>query len=153
MKRRESLIICAGKNPTKKTVLQFKDPYCLPKKEIELKNWNIGGEKAKLGSWTEIERFGDFCGTLCYQTEFYIELKDENKLILDMGEVAEQAEVFLNGEYIGYKLWSPYLIDLTAHIKNGKNSLEIKVRNSLANKYGNVKLPSGLTDKVVLKAY
>ena len=70
-----------------------------------------------------------------------------------MGTVAEQAEVYLNGQYVGYKLWAPYVTDLTGFVKSGKNSLEIKVTNSLANKYGKVRLHSGLLDRVVLKVY
>lgn len=151
--RRESLIICAGKNPTQKTVLHFKEPFDAAKEEIELKNWYIDAEEAELGSWTENERLKDFCGTVCYQSEFDIDLKACNRLILDMGGVAEQAEVYLNGIYVGYKLWAPYVLDLTAYVKNGKNSLKIEVTNSLANKYSDVKLPSGLLDRVVLKVF
>ena len=151
--RRESLIICAGKNPTKKKILHFSERFGAPKSEMDLKKWYIDEEKSELGSWTETEKLKDFCGTLCYQTEFDIELKDGNKLILDMGKVAEQAEVYLNGEFVGYRLWSPYILDLTDYVKSGKNSLKIEVTNSLANRYGNVKLPSGLLDKVVLREY
>ena len=60
---------------------------------------------------------------------------------------------YLNNRYVGYKLWAPYVLDLTDHVKNGKNSLKIEVTNSLANKYGKDRLPSGLLDKVVLKIY
>ena len=151
--RRESLIICAGKNPSKKTVLRFADKFPAPKKEEELGNWYIDSEKVTLGSWTEDEKLKDFCGTVCYRSEFEADLKDVKKIILDMGTVAEQAEVYLNGNYAGYKLWAPYTADLTEYLKNGKNSLEIKVTNSLANKYGKEKVPSGLLDRVVLKIY
>ena len=149
LERRESLIICAGKNPAKKAVLHFKDSFYKPEREIELENWYIDGKKAELGSWTETEKLKDFCGTVCYQTEF--EIEGAKKLVLDMGKVAEQAEVYLNDEFVGYRLWKPYVLDLTDYVKNGKNTLKIEVTNSLANRYGNVKLPSGLLDRVLLK--
>ena len=151
--RRESLIICVGKNPSKKAVLHFRDSFSEPEREAELKNWYIDGEKTELGSWTENARLKDFCGTVCYQTEFDADLKDADRLILDMGNVAEQAEVYLNDVYVGYRLWAPYRLDITEYVKNGKNSLRIEVTNSLANRYGNVRLPSGLLDNVALKLY
>ena len=151
--RRESLIICAGKEPKRKTTIELKERYGAPVRETELENWYIGTEKIKPGSWTETDRFKDFCGTLRYETEFEIDLKDAKKIILDMGHVAEQAEVYLNGSYAGYKMWAPYEVDLTGFVRSGKNKLEIEVTNSLANKYGNVKLPSGLLGRSVLKIY
>ena len=151
--RRESLIICAGKNMSKKTTVCLKEETNAPKKEVELKNWYVNGKKVKLGSWTENETYKDFCGTLCYKTEFETDLKDVNKIVLDMGQVAEQAEVYLNGKYVGYKLWAPYNSDLTEYVRSGKNSLEIEVTNTLANKYSENRLPSGLLDRVVLKIY
>ena len=153
LERRKSLIICAGENPSKKAVLHLKEQFDTPKCEIELKNWYIASEKAELGSWTENDRLKDFCGTVCYETEFDIDLKGVNRLVLDMGTVAEQAEVYLNGKYVGYSLWAPYAMDLTDYVKNGKNGLKIEVTNSLENKYGKVRLPSGLIDRVMLKIY
>ncbi|MBR4720286.1 MAG: hypothetical protein IK057_00850 [Clostridia bacterium] len=151
LERRESLIICAGKNPSKKTVLHFADTNSVPQTEKELNNWYVGSDRIELGSWTERDGLSDFCGTLCYISEFDADKK--GRIVLDMGRVAEQAEVYLNDRYVGYKLWAPYTLDVTDYVKQGKNSLKIEVTNSLANKYGNVKLPSGLLDKVVLKTY
>ena len=151
--RRESLIICAGKEPKRKTVIELKERYAAPKRETELDDWYIGDEKIRPGSRTESEKWKDFCGTLRYETEFDIDLKDVKKIVLDMGAVAEQAEVYLNGSYAGYKMWAPYEVDLTGFVRSGKNKLEIEVTNSLANKYGNVKLPSGLLGRSVLKIY
>jgi len=153
LERRGSLIVCAGKDPSQEAVLHFEEPFGTPEREIELKDWQIGSEKAELGSWTGKERLKDFCGTLCYQSGFEIDLKDGERLILDMGEVAEQAEVYLNGGYAGYRLWSPYVLDLTDQVQNGKNNLRIEVTNSLANRYGRTKLPSGLLGRVVLKVF
>lgn len=151
--RRESLIICAGKSPSRRSVLHFTDRFGIPERETELIDWYIGTEKVKLGSWTENKRLRDFCGTVCYQTELDIDLNGVNKVVLDMGEVAEQAEVYLNDIYAGCRLWAPYAIDVTDYIRNGRNSLRIEVTNSLANKYGKERLPSGLLDRVVLKVF
>ena len=151
--RRESLIICAGKDPSRETVLHFTDRFGMPIREIEPDAWYNGSERISLGSWTENEELKDFYGTVSYRTEFEIDLKDVDKLILDMGPVAEQAEVYLNDEFVGYKLWAPYVMDVTSCVKQGKNDLKINVTNSLANKYTENRLPSGLLDRVVLKVY
>ncbi len=151
--RRESLIICAGKDPSRRAMLHFSDQFGAHKREIEPDLWYIGSERIKLGSWTENARLKDFCGTVSYTSEFEIDLYDADKLILDMGAVAEQAEVYLNGKFVGYKLWAPYVIDITNHVKPGKNRIKINVTNSLANKYSKERLPSGLLDRVVLKVF
>ena len=151
--RRESLIICAGKNPVKRTVLHFEDKLSTPKAETELKDWYINSQKTELGSWTENERFKDFCGTLSYQSDFDISLDGVDKIVLDMGSVAEQAEVYINGTYAGFSLWAPYQLDITDYVKDGKNSIKIEVTNSLANKYTSHRLPSGLLGTVTLKIY
>ncbi|MBR0366480.1 MAG: hypothetical protein IJH94_06750, partial [Clostridia bacterium] len=151
--RRESLIICAGKNPSQKAVIHFADRFGEPKTEVEPSVWYNGSETIKLGSWTENEKLKDFCGTVSYSSEFELDLDNANKIILDMGSVAEQAEVYLNDRFVGYRLWAPYVIDITGYVKQGKNSLKIDVTNSLANKYTKERLPSGLLDRVVIKAY
>ncbi|MBO4898384.1 MAG: hypothetical protein J5590_08825 [Clostridia bacterium] len=150
--RRESLIICAGENPSHKTVLNFTDETAA-KSEINLSDWYIDGRRVKPGSWTDDEELKDFCGTVCYETEFDLDLKDAKRIVLDMGKVAEQAEVYLNGVYAGYRLRAPYVLDLTYFAKGGKNSLKIEVTNSLANKYGKIKLPSGLLGDITIKLY
>ena len=43
------------------------------------------------------------------------------------------AEVEINGEILPPLLWAPFRAEITAHIKKGRNSLKIKVTNSLAN--------------------
>ena len=151
--RRMSLILCAGKHPSQKTVLHFTERYGAPKREIEPDYWHIGGKPVTLGSWTEDETLKDFYGTVSYETNFEIDLEDAKTILLDMGAVGEQAEVTVNGEYVGYRLWAPYVLDLTDFVQNGKNSLRIEVTNSLANKYSQERLPSGLLDRVTVKVY
>lgn len=151
--RRESLIICAGKSPSRKASLHFTEQYGAHRRELELKDWYIGSEKGELGSWTENEKLKDLCGTVSYKTDFETALKDVKKLVLDMGLVAEQAEIYINGRYAGYKLWAPYTADITNYVRDGKNSIEIKVTNSLANKYAKERLPSGLLSNVVIKIF
>jgi hypothetical protein len=51
---------------------------------------------------------------------------------LDLGSVRGIAEVWLNGQNVGTRLWSPYEFDLSGAIRVGDNTLEILVLNTLA---------------------
>lgn len=46
---------------------------------------------------------------------------------LDLGKVYFTAEVFVNGHVAGKRLFSPYMLDITAYLKQGGNSIEVRV--------------------------
>ncbi|MFC1736751.1 glycosylhydrolase-like jelly roll fold domain-containing protein [Candidatus Hydrogenedentota bacterium] len=61
-------------------------------------------------------------------------LDDENRLFLDLGEVAVIAEGKLNGKDLG-TLWKPPLkLDVTRHLKTGKNAPEVAATNLWVNR-------------------
>ncbi|MBL7877027.1 MAG: glycoside hydrolase [Cyclobacteriaceae bacterium] len=78
-----------------------------------------------------------FGGTVTYKKEFTLDkawFKPGNKFILDLGIVKDIAEISVNGKVIG-TLWKlPYQIDITSALKQGTNSLEIKVTNQWTNR-------------------
>ena len=51
----------------------------------------------------------------------------------DLGEVANIAELWLNGEKIDVKWAPPFVFDVSKAIKTGKNTLEVKVTNTWRN--------------------
>ena len=56
----------------------------------------------KLKSWSlQSEELQKFSGTASYKTSFEIAQNDDNNYLLDLGEVHESAEVWLNGEKLG----------------------------------------------------
>ncbi|HID06478.1 MAG TPA: hypothetical protein EYP10_04950, partial [Armatimonadetes bacterium] len=63
------------------------------------------------------------------------------RAILELGDVRCTAEVFVNGERVGIRAWSPYRFDITPFVHPGMNRITIKVANTLANHYS-VGLPS-----------
>lgn len=70
------------------------------------------------------------------------------RLMLDLGNVKDVAEVALNGKVLDTLWKAPYRIDVTEVIRSGVNSLEIKVTNQWTNRIsGDRNLP---TDKKVL---
>ena len=88
-----------------------------------------------LHSFTECEnpciRF--FSGTATYSNEFSID-KSFERAMLDLGEVHNIAEVIVNGKSVR-TLWKvPYEVDVTDYLKEGSNSLEIRVTNLWPNR-------------------
>lgn len=71
-----------------------------------------------------------FSGTLKYEIDF----KSEElgiKSIIDLGEVYEVAEIWLNDENIGVRICPPYKFDVTKYLRKGTNHLKVEVTNTL----------------------
>ena len=56
------------------------------------------------------------------------------KAVLDLGNVQNLAEVYVNGQFCGYAWKEPYRVDVTSALKEGDNSLEIRVANTWPNR-------------------
>jgi len=76
-----------------------------------------------------------FSGTATYTTTFDIKnINPQNQYILNLGDVDMAASVALNGEQIA-KLWAtPYRLDITGKIKEGKNTLVVEVTSTWYNR-------------------
>jgi len=104
-------------------------------------------ELAELRSWTELEPEGAraFAGTARYTTTLQVPsalLDGRHALRLDFGNVAEVAEVSVNGTSLGI-LWSPpYGADVTGLLRARANRLEVKVTNLWHNRIvGDLRFP------------
>ncbi|MFA6173775.1 MAG: glycosyl hydrolase [Kiritimatiellales bacterium] len=90
-----------------------------------------------LVSWTESADDGVkyFSGTAAYSKTFDFQISDPSaRIILDLGQVKNIAEVSLNGTNFG-TLWKPpFTVDVTAAVRAGTNQLEIKVTNLWPNR-------------------
>jgi len=105
----------------------------------------------RLGSWTEWEGMERFSGTVTYTRFFTADgTSPIRNARLDLGEVHELAEVWVNGQFAGVKMWKPYTFDIAAWLKQGDNEIRIRVTNSLANRYDGAGLPSGLIGPVTI---
>jgi hypothetical protein len=97
------------------------------KKEVELPN---------LLDWTALPGLKDFSGTGRYVLEFELPagIGDGNQIVfLDLGQVHEVAQVWVNGAEAG-KVWmQPYQVEVTGMLKPGRNTLEVSVANLLWN--------------------
>ena len=88
-------------------------------------------------SWSESPHPGIryYSGTAVYTTNFEMpSLTPDQVAILDLGEVADIARVFVNGDEVGV-LWSPpFRTDITSFLQEGSNSLKIHVANRWINR-------------------
>ena len=75
-----------------------------------------------------------YSGTAVYNHTFQFTGKTGSKTYLDLGNVANLAEVYLNGINCGTAWTFPYRVDLSKAIKSGENKLVIKVTNTWANR-------------------
>lgn len=101
----------------------------------------------KLISWTDHvdEGINYFSGTATYRNSFKISnttLENSNIINLDLGEVLDVAEVFVNGDSIGVLWTKPFRLNIHDYVKEGKNDIEIKITNMWINRLtGDIKLP------------
>ncbi len=69
------------------------------------------------------------CGTLRFSAE--VEAPACAGAVLDLGQVYETAQVFVNGQSAGCRICRPYRFDLTGLLKPGRNELSVEVTNTL----------------------
>lgn len=101
----------------------------------------------RLMSWTEHESDGlkYYSGPGFYLKTLNVPenwLDSGRRVYLDLGEVHEVAEVFVNDKSAGI-LWAPpFRAEITSLLKPGSNDIKIEVRNMWANRLcGDLKLP------------
>lgn len=101
----------------------------------------------QLRSWTESADPGVkyFSGTATYIRNLEIPadaIGDHVALELNLGQVKNNAQVFLNGRDLGVLWKPPFRIDITDAVRLGANTLEIKVTNLWVNRLiGDEQLP------------
>ena len=68
------------------------------------------------------EHFPEFSGQIRYRATFD---GISEYTVLDLGQVGEIAQAWLNGVYLGLRINAPYKFSMTSALKPGKNELEI----------------------------
>ncbi len=102
---------------------------------------------AQLTSWTEHSDAGVkyFSGTATYSQTFDVPadfLKPGHRFYLDLGKVANLAEVRLNGRDLGIIWKRPFVTEVTEALRVGTNTLEIQITNLWVNRLiGDEQLP------------
>lgn len=110
-------------------------------------NWRInfvqGGpelpttvQTTALGSWTKLpgEAVKNFSGTATYTITFPAPTGTATDWRLDLGEVAESAQVQLNGAALGTLIGPVYQLIIPASVLKATNTLVVTVANGMANR-------------------
>ncbi|AJR04502.1 hypothetical protein AW14_13410 [Siansivirga zeaxanthinifaciens CC-SAMT-1] len=101
-----------------------------------------------LTSWTTSsnDAIRYFSGTASYKKQFEVPskfFKSNICLQLDLGNVKEIAEVYLNGKNLGILWKAPFRINIDEAVVKGTNTLEVKITNLWPNRLiGDEQLPS-----------
>ena len=132
-------------------------------------------EMRRSGSWTEEQNVTQpdcskivpahpyYSGTGIYSQTFHLDkslFKENKKFVLELDQINDVVEVWLNEKRVGERGWYPFSFDITNILIEGENDLELRITNTPANgymlrpqqyrfgeKWGKV-LKSGLMDKV-----
>lgn len=84
------------------------------------------------GDWnTQMPELYYYEGTVWYRKKFDFKPKPNEKSYVYFGAVNYKAEVYLNGKKLGTHIggFTPFYFDITDKLKNGTNSLVVKVDN------------------------
>ncbi|NDW12249.1 DNA-binding protein [Bacteroides sp. 214] len=118
---------------------QTKSPVVLP---IKIGVWNVHFpaieqtfRKNELFDWSkeENEKVKYYSGTAIYRTTFKWKGKIKGRVYLSLGEIANIANVRVNGIDCGTVWTAPLEIEITHALKKGNNELHIEVENTWAN--------------------
>ncbi|MEJ2054585.1 MAG: hypothetical protein P8X42_11755, partial [Calditrichaceae bacterium] len=61
------------------------------------------------------------------------EYLEDQKLFLDLGSVLDWCSVSINDKLLGKKIFSPWIFDISAFMKEGENKVSIQVSNRISN--------------------
>lgn len=89
-----------------------------------------------------------FSGTAAYENTLNVPSINKNaRYWLDLGDVKNLAEVIVNGKNVGITWKKPFRIDVTEALKQGSNSIQVKVTNTWVNRLIGDAQP-GVTNKI-----
>jgi len=96
-----------------------------------------------------------FSGTTIYRNTFEINKQHRNcQLSIDLGEVGEMADVWINGIHVGFLWKKPYSITCNGLLRVGQNDIEVRVINLWTNRLiGDAKHPDNKTTYTVIPFY
>lgn len=89
-----------------------------------------------LGSWTELpgEELQKFSGTARYSIQFAMPAEKSSAYMLDLGDVQETAEVWLNGKKLQTLIGPAFRLTFNANLLKHVNKLQVVVTNGMPNR-------------------
>jgi hypothetical protein len=93
-----------------------------------------GATPFHLLSWSDTG-LENFSGDAVYETNFSLPPEFlKHNVQLDLGNVGVAAEVWVNGQRAGLRVWEPFTFDITKLARAGENRLRVVITNSEGNK-------------------
>jgi hypothetical protein len=119
---------------SEKQILQIETPWLVSFQEGRGAPTNATFNALK--SWTENTDLGIryFSGMAIYKNTFAVPSSGKGIYEIDLGEVKNLAEVIINGKSQGIVWKKPFKVELKDALKNGENTIEIKVTNLWVNR-------------------
>jgi hypothetical protein len=93
--------------------------------------YRVGEGPVELEPWANLG-LEAYSGGVRYRSNVTLAAGLGGALTLDLGRVRGTAEVWINGEAVGTRVWSPYRFDISAALQPGHNTVEVLVCNTLA---------------------
>ena len=90
------------------------------------------GIERPLESWLKW-KLDRFSGYVDYTTTFENRTAAGWRVTLDLGQVKHMAELYVNDQKAGERLWPPFEFDVTAHLRPGINTIRVRVGNLMTN--------------------
>lgn len=101
-----------------------------------------------LGFWTD-KGYPFLSGTATYSNEFTLNQLYPH-LTLQIGQIHEYLEVFINGAHAGDLIWRPWMLDISSHVKQGTNRIALRVTNTLSNMLERTPKPAGILGPITI---
>lgn len=156
--------------------LNFKDPIDDHLEDlVSIDKWNVKvGENifdnSPLFDWKDNEKTKFNSEDGFYSASFTLEkIQKEKRYFIDLGKVYYVAQLRINGNDAGKRLFAPYRLDITSLLKEGNNTIEVVVTTTRRNGFtgeavkgnpmysqfknkGKILVPSGLLGPVFIKS-
>ena len=100
-------------------------------KEEEDTDFRVIAQESPLFDLSAPDRMPHFSGKIRYRARFTAK---DGYSVLDLGDVGEVAEVWLNGQHVGARIDAPYKFDLRPALLPDGNRLEIVVTSNLGHR-------------------
>ena len=98
----------------------------------------LKGGTVKPGPWSDYA-LPTYSGIGVYTQTLALSAEDSSRsLTLDLGQVLVAAEVLVNGRSAGIRLARPFTFDLSGLLRDGDNTLEVRVANTIAPHYATI---------------
>ncbi len=108
---------------------------------MNIENWDITSDTLKLNNsklfdWKNHETFKNIGSEAIYKSSFKMNpINSKSNYFLDLGKVYHTAEVYLNGKFVGKRIFAPYILDVSKFLMNGTNEIEIRVLPTQLNNF------------------